>query len=121
LAQRLVISVFWPTLASSCHHGLYRRSGREALPDLCQHGGEVFSNPAIAPSAWAWWRGRADSLRRPGARNSRLGVCGLSVTSNVLCSHVTRSGRQIGPPAHHPVQGQFGTGQHDPGQRLALR
>lgn len=31
--------------------------------DLIQAGGEVFLKPSIAPAAWAWWRGRADSLR----------------------------------------------------------
>lgn len=31
--------------------------------DLIQAGGEVFLKPSIAPDAWAWWRGRADSLR----------------------------------------------------------
>ena len=31
--------------------------------DFVQAGGEVFLKPSIAPAAWAWWRGRADSLR----------------------------------------------------------
>ena len=31
--------------------------------DLLQLGGEDLSKSAIAPSAWAWWRGRADSFR----------------------------------------------------------
>ena len=31
--------------------------------DCIQARGEVFLKSSIAPSAWAWWRGRADSLR----------------------------------------------------------
>ena len=31
--------------------------------DCVQTRGEVFLKSSIAPSAWAWWRGRADSLR----------------------------------------------------------
>src|SRR5215213_4710815 len=33
------------------------------LRDACQRGGEVFLNVSTAPSAWAWCRGRAESLR----------------------------------------------------------
>ena len=33
------------------------------LGDCLQTRGEVFLKSSIAPSAWAWWRGRADSLR----------------------------------------------------------
>src|SRR3954469_19228688 len=29
--------------------------------DACQQGREVFLNASMAPAAWAWWRGRADS------------------------------------------------------------
>ena len=31
--------------------------------DCVQTRGEVFLKSSIAPSAWAWWRGRAESLR----------------------------------------------------------
>lgn len=31
--------------------------------DLVQAGAELFLNVSIAPSAWEWWRGRADNLR----------------------------------------------------------
>ena len=31
--------------------------------DFIQARGEVFLKSSITPSAWAWWRGRADSLR----------------------------------------------------------
>jgi hypothetical protein len=31
--------------------------------DCVQARGEVFLKSSITPSAWAWWRGRADSLR----------------------------------------------------------
>jgi hypothetical protein len=51
--------------------------------DFVQTGWEVFLKASIAPSAWAWWRGRADSLRYPIFRNSRLSVCLEMLT---LCS-----------------------------------
>ena len=43
---------------------LYRVAA-EALfaRDACQRGGEVFLNVSMAPSAWAWCFGRAESLR----------------------------------------------------------
>ena len=31
--------------------------------DACQRGGEVFLNASMAPIAWAWCFGRAESLR----------------------------------------------------------
>ena len=31
--------------------------------NFVQTGREVFLKSSIAPAAWAWWRGRADSLR----------------------------------------------------------
>jgi len=31
--------------------------------DLVQHGGEGLLKSATAPSAWAWWHGRAESFR----------------------------------------------------------
>ena len=31
--------------------------------DCVQTRGEVFLKSSIAPAAWAWWRGRAESLR----------------------------------------------------------
>jgi hypothetical protein len=31
--------------------------------NLVQAGAELFLKVSIAPSAWEWWRGRADSLR----------------------------------------------------------
>jgi hypothetical protein len=31
--------------------------------NLVQARGEVFLKSSIAPSTWAWWRGRAESLR----------------------------------------------------------
>jgi hypothetical protein len=31
--------------------------------DSVQARGEVFLRSSIAPSIWAWWRGRAESLR----------------------------------------------------------
>jgi len=33
--------------------------------DLVQARREAFLKASIAPSAWEWWRGRADSLRYP--------------------------------------------------------
>ena len=39
------------------------RAGAELARDRRQARGEVFLNASIAPSAWAWWRGRAVSLR----------------------------------------------------------
>src|SRR5918997_4740105 len=43
--------------------------------DLLQEGGEPFLKAATAASSWAWWRGRAESLREFIARSSRLSVC----------------------------------------------
>jgi hypothetical protein len=31
--------------------------------DRVQTGGEAFLKASTAPAAWAWWRGRAESLR----------------------------------------------------------
>ncbi len=42
---------------------LYRLARRVTPRDFIQAGGEVFLNAARASSFWAWWRGRADSLR----------------------------------------------------------
>ena len=43
---------------------LYRdRLDTLVLRDLAQDGGETFLKCSIAPAAWAWWRGRAVSLR----------------------------------------------------------
>ena len=36
---------------------------------------ECFLKSSMAPRAWAWWRGRAESLRKPTSRSSRLKVC----------------------------------------------
>src|SRR5579875_1596935 len=51
-----------PGLVSEPH--LYV-AGIEALRagDCCHRGAKAFLKAATAPSAWAWWRGRADSLR----------------------------------------------------------
>ena len=59
----------------------------------------------------------------PAARRAQLPAqcCGLTVTSNVPCSHATRPAiRRFGPPAHHTVQSRLGTSFNDLGQRLAL-
>src|SRR5882724_2368515 len=58
----------------------YRLACPLVLRDLCQTGGEAFLKTATASASWAWWRGRADSLRKPMARNSRLSVCLLMET-----------------------------------------
>jgi hypothetical protein len=42
---------------------LYGRAAGKSRPDPCQLGGEVFLKAGIASASWAWWRGRADSLR----------------------------------------------------------
>lgn len=42
---------------------LYGRAAREAGADRRQLGGKVFLKAGMASAAWAWWRGRADSLR----------------------------------------------------------
>ena len=59
--------------------------------DRVQAGGETFLKASIAPSACAWWRGRADSLRYPIARSSRLSVCLATLTWNSSHSHWQRS------------------------------
>ena len=42
---------------------LYGRAAWEARADRRQLGGEVFLKAGMASASWAWWRGRADSLR----------------------------------------------------------
>jgi len=42
---------------------LYRRSSREAPPDLRQTGGDVFLKSAMSSGFWPRCRGRAESLR----------------------------------------------------------
>jgi hypothetical protein len=43
---------------------LYRVEAEAPLArDACQRGGEVFLNASMAPIAWAWCFGRAESLR----------------------------------------------------------
>ena len=42
---------------------LYGRAARETCADRRQLGGEVFLKAGMALASWAWWRGRADSLR----------------------------------------------------------
>ena len=42
---------------------LYRTACRIALGDLCQACGKAFLKAAGAAGSWAWWRGRAESLR----------------------------------------------------------
>jgi len=61
------------------------------LRDLRQPRREAFLKVATASASWAWWRGRADSLRKPIARNSRLSVCVLIETRNSSWSHCIRS------------------------------
>src|SRR5258708_20258425 len=70
---------------------LYRLARRVALGDLVEAGGEVFLNAARASASWAWCRGRADSLRKPRARNSRLSVCFLIEMPNSSNTHCARS------------------------------
>ena len=61
------------------------------LRDACQRGGKVFLKAAMAPSAWAWCFGRADSLRSPMPRRVRLSVCGETETRNSSHSPWPRS------------------------------
>src|SRR5713226_3609822 len=70
---------------------LYRLAGRVALGDLGKALGEIFLNAASAAASWAWCRGRADSLRNPRARNSRLSVCLLIEMRNSSNTHCARS------------------------------
>ena len=67
-AQRRVMVFFWPTRALILRPSkdvgepdLYRLA--DGLTDRCQTGGEVFLKMAAASGSWAWWRGRAESLR----------------------------------------------------------
>src|SRR5216684_359395 len=69
----------------------YRLARRVALGDLIEALGEVFLNAARASASWAWCRGRADSLRKPRARNSRLSVCLLIEMRNSSKTHCARS------------------------------
>ena len=51
--------------------------GARGLPalDLRQEVGEIFLKASAACLLWARWRGLAESLRKPIARNCRLKVC----------------------------------------------
>src|SRR6266850_1211457 len=69
----------------------YRLACRVTLGDLVEAGGEVFLNASRASASWAWCWGRADSLRKPRARNSRLSVCLLIEIRNSSNTHCTRS------------------------------
>ena len=40
-------------------------AGARRAPDRVQTRGETFLKASMAPAAWAWWRGRAESLRYP--------------------------------------------------------
>src|SRR5260370_4711827 len=70
---------------------LYRLARCVALGDLVEALGEVFLNAARASASWAWCRGRADSLRNPRARNSRLSVCLLIEMWNSSNTHFVMS------------------------------
>ena len=59
--------------------------------DCLQARGEVFLKSSITPSTCAWWRGRAESLRYPRARSSRLSVCLAMVMRNSSNIHCARS------------------------------
>ena len=61
------------------------------LRDTCQRGWVLFLNAAMAPSAWAWCFDRAESLRSPMPRSTRLSVCGKTETRNSSHSHWPRS------------------------------
>jgi hypothetical protein len=53
-------------LPDACFVGkpqLYWLAGGIALPDLRQARGKLFLKAAGAAGSWAWWRGRAESLR----------------------------------------------------------
>src|SRR5438270_1613282 len=68
-------------------------AARDALlvRDRVQTGGESFLKVSTAPSACAWWLGRADSLRYPMRRSSRLSVCLATITRRPSQSHWHRS------------------------------
>ena len=70
---------------------LYLGSGREPLADLVQFGRKVFLKASIASSFCAKWRGRAEILRYPSARNSRPTVVSLSEMPNSSQIHCARS------------------------------
>ena len=66
-------------------------AGARRAPDRVQTRGETFLKASMAPVAWAWWRGRADSLRYPIRRSSRLSVCLDTDTWKSSDSHCTKS------------------------------
>src|SRR5918911_5661010 len=62
--------------------------------DRRQTGRKLFLKTATAASLLAWWRGRAESLREPRARTSRLIVCWEMEMRNSSKTHWTRSTRR---------------------------
>src|SRR5260370_28085351 len=68
----------------------YRLARPLPLRDLCQVDGELFLNPSSASVFWALCRGRAESFRKPMARNSRLSVCLLIETRDSSNTHCAR-------------------------------
>src|SRR3954451_12347448 len=64
---------------------LYRLAWGRTPGDFVQAGEEVFLNSVTASPSWAWLRGRADNLRKPRARSSRL-----SGASAKLLRHLAR-------------------------------
>jgi hypothetical protein len=62
--------------------------------NLVHEVGEAFLKSAAASSSCAWWRGRAESLRNPMRRNSRLSVCLEIETWNSSKTHCATSIRR---------------------------
>src|ERR1700747_252992 len=81
-------------LANSClvlPPQLYGRSSREAAGDARQTRGEAFLKSAMSSVFWPLWRGRAESLRKPRARISRLSDCLEMDKPNSSHTHCARS------------------------------
>ena len=85
---------------------LYFGSGREPLADLVQFGRKVFLKASIASSFCAKWRGRAEILRYPSARNSRPTVVSLSEMPNSSQIQCARSPAATAPPREWPGSGR---------------
>src|SRR6476660_7573318 len=82
--------VFLPYPSFAFKPNLYRLARSLFCGCLLHEGEKVFLKPPAAPPSSACWRGRAESLRKPICRSSRLSV-GLEIeTRNSSKSHCAR-------------------------------
>jgi hypothetical protein len=69
----------------------YDFARRPLCRDFVEGDREFFLKVSNASASCAWWRGRADNLRNPMARSSRLSVCTLMDVRNSSNTHCAKS------------------------------